>query len=75
MCLEGFALDAALECGGYQSRALSQGERRTLYSAFLNEARQLATELDEPFTPGEQDVDQELESLKFFSVPDQSVSM
>ena len=75
VCLEGFSLDAALECGGYQSRALSRGERRTLYSAFLNEARQLAAELDEPLTPGKQDADQELESLKFFSVPDQSVSM
>jgi selenocysteine lyase/cysteine desulfurase len=75
VCLEGFSLDAALECGGYQSRALSRGERRTLYSAFLNEARQLAEELDEPLTPGTQDADQELESLKFFSVPDQSVSM
>ncbi len=73
--LEGFSLDAALECGGYQSRALSPGERRTLYSAFLNEAQQLAAELGESFSSGQQDGDAELESLKFFSVPDQSVSM
>jgi selenocysteine lyase/cysteine desulfurase len=69
VCLEGFSLDAALECGGYQSRALSDGERKHLYSAFLAEAESLADGLaedfaDEPGQPGT-----ELEDLKFFSVP------
>jgi hypothetical protein len=47
VCLEGFSLEAALECKGYQSRALSPGARRHLYQAFLAEARQLADGLGE----------------------------
>ena len=45
VCLEGFSLEAALDCCGYQSRALSKGERTHLYSAFLGDAQQLASEL------------------------------
>jgi selenocysteine lyase/cysteine desulfurase len=74
VCLEGFSLDAALECGGYQSRALSKGERKHLYSAYLNEANQIATELASQQPPREHRLAEELESLKFFSVPELSVN-
>ena len=73
VCLEGFSLDAALECGGYQSRALSEGERRHLYSAFLAEAERLAGELAEDFGPAVTEEQAELEELKFFSVPTESI--
>ena len=72
--LPGFSLDAALACSGYQSRALSEGERKHLYFAFLAEAREIATELAREQTPGEYTLDGELEDLKFFSVPEPSVS-
>ncbi len=73
VCLEGFSLDAALQCRGYQSRALSAGERRTLYGAFLNEAQQLADDLASEQAPEEHVLDAELEELKFFSVPEVSI--
>ena len=72
--LEGFSLDDALECGGYQSRALSTGERKHLYSAFLAEAESLAAALEDDFPAGPGSSEHELEDLKFFSVPDQSLS-
>lgn len=75
VCLEGFSLDAALECGGYQSRALSEGERKHLYSAFLTEAERLAAELGEDFGPDVQEDLEELEELKFFTVPAQSTGI
>ena len=71
--LEGFSLDAALECRGYQSRALSEGERKTLYGAFLGEAQRLADHLAAEQAPEEHRLDEELEELKFFSVPEVSV--
>ncbi|MDH3939958.1 MAG: aminotransferase class V-fold PLP-dependent enzyme, partial [Xanthomonadales bacterium] len=74
VCLEGFSLDAALECRGYQSRALSEGERKTLYGAFLSEARKLAEELAAEQAPEEHLLNRELEELKFFSVPKVSVN-
>jgi len=74
VCLEGFSLDAALECSGYQCRALSEGERKTLYGAFLSEAQQMAEGLAAEQAPEEHQLDQELEDLKFFSVPKVSVS-
>ena len=73
VCLEGFSLDAALECRGYQSRALSEGERKTLYRAFLSEAQQLADDLAAEQAPEDHRMDEELEELKFFSVPEVSV--
>jgi selenocysteine lyase/cysteine desulfurase len=72
-CMEGFSLDAALECRGYQSRTLSEGERRLLYSSYLNEAKALAGKLAEEQPPGEHLLETELESLKFFSVPQPSI--
>jgi len=74
VCLEGFSLEAALECRGYQSRALSAGERKHLYGAFLSEARQLAAELSGHQLPQEYQLEEELEHLKFFSVPEPSVA-
>ncbi len=68
--LEGFSLDAALECRGYQSRALTEGERKLLYSAYLHEASGLADQLASQQAPEEHLLDAELESLKFCSVPE-----
>ena len=70
VCLEGFSLEAALECRGYQSRALSTGERKHLYGAFLSEAQQLANQLAEEQAPEDHVLDTEMEDLKFFSVPE-----
>jgi len=74
VCLEGFSLEAALECKGYQSRALSPGARRHLYAAFLAEARQLAEGLAAGEPAPELEMDAELEELKFFTVPAASVA-
>jgi selenocysteine lyase/cysteine desulfurase len=68
--LEGFSLDAALECSGYQSRALSAGERKLLYSAYLGEAKTLADGLGAQQAPTEHEMGSELDALKFFSVPE-----
>jgi selenocysteine lyase/cysteine desulfurase len=73
-CMEGFSLEAALECRGYQSRKLSAGERKLLYSAFLGEARKMAEELSNQQPPQEHVLQTELEDLKFFSVPEPSVA-
>jgi selenocysteine lyase/cysteine desulfurase len=73
VCLEGFSLEAALDCSGYQSRALSKGERKHLYAAFLGDAKQRASELASEQAPEEHQGDAELEELKFFSVPECSV--
>lgn len=73
VCLEGFSLDAALECGGYQSRALSVGERKHLYTAFLAEALRLAGKLADKAAMQFHHSRDEIEELKFFSVPKESV--
>jgi selenocysteine lyase/cysteine desulfurase len=73
-CLEGFSLDAALECQGYQSRTLSADERGHLYSAFIAEAERLAAELAAEQPPPEHHMDTGLEELRFFSVPETSVT-
>jgi len=72
-CLEGFSLDAALACQGYQSRTLSQDERRHLYAAYLGEAGRLAADLATEQPPPEHRLDSGLEELRFFSVPEPSV--
>jgi selenocysteine lyase/cysteine desulfurase len=73
VCLEPFSLDAALECSGYQSRALGPGARRHLYAAFLAEARALARERASELPPAEYHLEDDLEELRFFSVPEPSV--
>ena len=72
--LEGFSLEAALECRGYHSRELSPAERKFLYSAFLGEARELALGLMEQHMPPEHEMEDELEHLRFFSVPEPSMA-
>jgi len=72
-CMEGFSLEAALECTGYQSRTLSTAERAMLYSAFLSEANLMAQDLAGRQPSSEHMLDNELEALKFFSVPAASI--
>ncbi|MEE8338704.1 MAG: aminotransferase class V-fold PLP-dependent enzyme [Xanthomonadales bacterium] len=71
--LEGFSLEAALECGGYHKRTLSNQERKYMYSAFLGEAKDLAEQLASEGLPSEHCMEPELETLKFFSVPESSM--
>jgi selenocysteine lyase/cysteine desulfurase len=77
VCLEGFSLETALECPGYQSRVLTHGERKMLYSAFIDDALRLAAELAQSqqgaAAPAELQLQGELEALKFFTVPRHSV--
>jgi selenocysteine lyase/cysteine desulfurase len=72
--LEGFSLETALECPGYQARGLSVNERRERYAGFLAEAHRLAGGLASEQAPAEHLLGDELEQLKFFSVPQASVS-
>jgi len=72
-CLEGFSLDAALECQGYQSRTLSAEERRHLYAAYIGEASRWAADLAAEQPPADHRLDSGLEELRFFSVPETSV--
>jgi selenocysteine lyase/cysteine desulfurase len=74
VCLEGFSLEAALDCCGYQSRSLGESERKLLYSAFLHEAHNLAKDLTSDQESEEHLLDEELESLKFFSVPQSCIA-
>jgi hypothetical protein len=71
--LEGFSLEAALECSGYHKRTLSDQERKYMYSAFLGDAENLAGQLASEGLPREHHLEPELETLKFFSVPEPSV--
>jgi len=73
-CLEAFSLDAALDCQGYQSRTLSPDERQRLYATYLAEAWGLAEELSGAAERTELTLQEELERLKFFVVPEASVT-
>jgi selenocysteine lyase/cysteine desulfurase len=73
MHMEGFSLEAAIDCAGYHKRTLSDQERRYMYSAFLSEARALSDKLACQDLPEEHKLEPELETLKFFSVPKLSV--
>jgi selenocysteine lyase/cysteine desulfurase len=73
-CLEGFSLDDALACQGYQSRTLSADERKHLYAAFVTEARRLADELVAEQPLPEHQLHGGLEELRFFTVPKSSVA-
>ena len=44
-----------------------------MYRAYLDEAARLATDLADPASPRWHRVTDELEELKFFSVPEESV--
>ncbi len=73
MHMEGFSLEAAVECAGYHKRTLSDQERKYMYSAFLAEAKALSEQLASQGLPEEYKLEPELETLKFFSVPEPSV--
>ena len=73
MHMEGFSLEAAVECAGYHKRTLSDQERKYMYSAFLAEAKALSEQLASQGLPEEYELEPELETLKFFSVPEPSV--
>ena len=70
VCLEPFSLEAALECCGPEPTALSEAERVDHYARFMNEARELASQLAQKETGPELSLEQGLEELKFFSVPE-----
>jgi len=71
--LEGFSLEAAMDCSGYHKRTLSNQERTDMYSAFLAEAKSMADRLADEGLPPEHLLEPELETLKFFSVPEPSM--
>jgi len=73
VALEGFSLEAALRCEGARARALSAGERTHLYRAYLAEAGRLADALAGAPATAWRHESEELEALKFFSVPKESV--
>ena len=73
VALEGFSLETALECPGYHSRGLTDSERELLYRSFLLEAGRLAGQLAREQPPEEHRLDEALEELKFFSVPEASM--
>ncbi len=69
VCLQGFSLEAALQCPGPAATAPSAEERALRYAGFLREARQRATELAQQKEVDELILQPELEALKFFAVP------
>ncbi len=71
--LERFSLEAAMNCSGYHKRTLSNQERTDMYSAFLAEAKSMADRLADEGLPPEHLLEPELETLKFFSVPEPSM--
>jgi selenocysteine lyase/cysteine desulfurase len=72
-----FCLDTALDCPAYQSRTLSTNERQILYTAFLDEALEMAGKLATAQagerTPREYRAGGNLDRLKFFTVPEESL--
>lgn len=78
VALEAFSIDAALTCPGYHSRQLSEGERGALYQAFITEAKTMAAQLQCDLatkrSPAEYRMRGDMDRLKFFSVPETSVS-
>ena len=69
VCLEGFSLEAALECCGPTPTALDAAERAMRYADFMLQAQRLAAELARGDQGPELQLDEELEALRFFSVP------
>lgn len=67
--LEPFSLDAALECCGPAPTALGAAERASRYAAYLQEAQGLAARLAQEAPGPELELVEELEHLRFFSVP------
>jgi len=67
--LEPFSLDAALACCGPAPSALDAAERQRRYADFLAEAERLAAERAQAPAGPERRLDDELEALRFFSLP------
>jgi hypothetical protein len=74
VCLEGFSLDAALECCGPKVTALSSAERARRYAGFMHEAQQLAAKKQSVGGCDELTLEPGLEELRFFTVPEACVS-
>ena len=74
VCLEPFSLEAALECCGPAPTALTSDEKARRYAGFMHEAHRLAGELAGEAACPDLVLDSELETLKFFSVPQVSVA-
>jgi selenocysteine lyase/cysteine desulfurase len=72
--LEPFSLEAALECCGATPTALDDAERAMRYADYMLEARRLAAELARRGAGPELRLDDELEALRFFSLPEASSS-
>ncbi len=68
--LEPFSLDAALDCCGPAPTALSATERAMRYADFMLEAQRMAAELADSADGPELRLDDELENLRFFSLPE-----
>jgi selenocysteine lyase/cysteine desulfurase len=73
VCLQGFSLEAALQCTGPAPALLSTEERVRRYAEYLREARELAAELAQQKECAQLQLEPELEALKFFSVPQDCV--
>ncbi len=74
VCLEPFSLQAALDCCGPAPTALGAAERRRCYGVFLHAAQELASALSEQAESPELLLGEELEPLKFFSLPQACVN-
>jgi selenocysteine lyase/cysteine desulfurase len=72
--LEPFSLEAALECCSPSPTALDAAERAMRYADYMLEAERLAAELARSGAGPEVRLDDELEALRFFSVPEASSS-
>jgi selenocysteine lyase/cysteine desulfurase len=68
--LEPFSLDAALECCGPAPTALSAADRAMRYADFMLEAQRLAARLAGGAAGPELALGEELEQLRFFTVPE-----
>ncbi len=73
VCLEAFSLEAALQCGGPVNTALPVDERAIRYAGFMEEALNLAAELAGQETSKELMLQDGLDDLKFFALPESCV--
>ncbi|HMB59898.1 MAG TPA: aminotransferase class V-fold PLP-dependent enzyme [Xanthomonadales bacterium] len=74
VCLEGFSLDAALNCCGPAVTALSSAERARRYAGFMHEAQQLAAKKVNVGGHDGMALQPGLEELRFFTVPEACLS-
>ncbi|MEJ8568699.1 aminotransferase class V-fold PLP-dependent enzyme [Elongatibacter sediminis] len=67
--LEPFSLDAALDCCGPTPTSLDAAERAMRYADYMLEAQRIAASLARDAEGPELKLDEELEQLRFFSIP------